>query len=222
MIINLFSIFDPSIVSLNYAWAPCYISLIILFSSFLYNSKNKIGLVVISLCQFLYNELTTLISPHGKKISALTIMRLFFSCLIINVLALTPFSFTPTAHLSISFTLALTFWGGFMIIGWTQNFSFMISHLVPSGTPIQLINFIVLIELVRNLIRPITLSVRLSANIVAGHLLIRLLGRFCLLNARNLVFFPLVFGISILELGVSFIQAYVLATLVTLYSTEVH
>lgn len=98
----------------------------------------------------------------------------------------------------------------------------MISHLVPSGTPVQLMNFIVLIETVRNLIRPITLSVRLSANMVAGHLLISLLGRFCLLRVGNLLSFPLILALSVLELGVSFIQAYVLITLVTLYSTEIH
>lgn len=222
MIINLFSIFDPSTISLKYAWAPCFVPIFIFFYSFFRNMSRKTIVLSTILSSFLRKELSSLIYPHEKKMATKMVIRIFFACLAINLIALTPFSFTPTAHLTISFTIALTFWVSFMVIGWSKNFSHMISHLVPSGTPVQLMNFIVLIETVRNLIRPITLSVRLSANMVAGHLLISLLGRFCLLRVGNLLSFPLILALSVLELGVSFIQAYVLITLVTLYSTEIH
>jgi len=99
----------------------------------------------------------------------------------------------------------------------------ILSHLVPQGTPNALIIFIVLIELVRNLIRPITLSVRLTANLIAGHLLISLLGGAIIrVTAFTGVFFiviPLL--LTVLELAVACIQAYVFITLITLYTTEV-
>jgi F-type H+-transporting ATPase subunit a len=98
-----------------------------------------------------------------------------------------------------------------------------LSHLVPQGTPSALIIFIVIIELVSNIIRPITLCVRLTANLIAGHLLMSLLG-----NA--LTSLPIITGIfalpvplilTILESAVACIQAYVFITLITLYTTEV-
>jgi len=94
--------------------------------------------------------------------------------------------------------------------------------LVPQGTPSFLINFIVLIELTRTIIRPITLCVRLTANIVAGHLLITLLNNF-LIQRRIPAFFFIratPFILTVLERAVAFIQAYVFVTLVTLYANE--
>lgn len=193
-----------------------------IFANFKFNNKFKINKIMIIVLTFLSKELKALISSSYKKFSLNLIVTLFFYCLFMNLLALSPFSFTPTAHLSISFTTALTIWLSFILFGWSKNFSSIIAHMVPSGTPPQLINFMVIIELVRNIIRPITLSVRLSANIVAGHLLIRLLGNFCLSSPLILSRFPLILILSTLELGVSLIQAYVLITLITLYSTEVH
>lgn len=222
MITNLFSIFDPSILKINIGWSISLIPLMTTFANFKSNTNFKIDKTLTIMFRFLSKELKALITPYNKKFSINLIIGLFFYCLFINLIALTPFSFTPTAHLSISFTIALTIWIAFIIFGWSKNFSFIIAHMVPSGTPFQLINFIVLIELVRNMIRPITLSVRLSANIVAGHLLISLLGNFCLSSPIIISSFPLILILSILELGVSLIQAYVLMTLITLYSTEVH
>jgi F-type H+-transporting ATPase subunit a len=91
---------------------------------------------------------------------------------------------------------------------------------VPQGTPTFLINFIVLIEIIRILIRPITLSVRLTANILAGHLLISLLRNFIMRRNFFGIILLLPFILTVLERAVAFIQAYVFVTLVTLYATE--
>lgn len=94
--------------------------------------------------------------------------------------------------------------------------------MVPQGTPVLLIPFIVLIERVRLLIRPITLSVRLAANMIAGHLLLCLIGSlgphlfYCLL-----VIILIQITLMLLEIGVSIIQAYVFSVLCSLYSREV-
>merc|ERR1711971_1267118 len=97
-----------------------------------------------------------------------------------------------------------------------------LAHLVPSGTPDVLIPLIVMIELVRNFIRPITLSVRLSANIVAGHLLIRLVngGSLSLTTGPVIVLSGVV--LIVLEVSVAFIQGYVFSTLRVIYFSELN
>jgi len=97
----------------------------------------------------------------------------------------------------------------------------MLIHTIPIGTPLALINFIFIIEIVRNIIRPITLSVRLTANIVAGHLLMLLLSNFSLSSFNNIIIssIPMLI-LSLLEMAVSLIQAYVFVTLISLYINE--
>ena len=93
---------------------------------------------------------------------------------------------------------------------------------MPAGTPTVLQPFIVLIELISNIIRPLTLRIRLIANIIAGHLLLTLLGR---INQRFIQLIIIIIGILLilcLELGVAFIQAYVFVILSSLYLTEVN
>jgi F-type H+-transporting ATPase subunit a len=100
----------------------------------------------------------------------------------------------------------------------------MLAHLIPQSTPLVLIPVIVLIETTRNLIRPATLAIRLTANIIAGHLLITLLGN-QVANNENMVTEPIMLLIPILlltlEFAVAIIQSYVFSVLVTLYSSEV-
>lgn len=99
----------------------------------------------------------------------------------------------------------------------------MLAHLTPLGTPYALQPLIVLIELVRNIIRPLTLSIRLAANIVAGHLLLTLIGSQAF-NTNYITLRVLIFGILlilILERGVAIIQAYVFSILRCLYLGEV-
>merc|ERR1711864_31213 len=106
-----------------------------------------------------------------------------------------------------------------MVYSTVKNINFFLSHLVPIGTPYPLIPFMVMIEIIRTVIRPITLSVRLAANIVAGHLLIVLI-RSPLVRVRWLVLTLIISGLLLLltlELAVSFIQAYVFRTLISLY-----
>ena len=96
----------------------------------------------------------------------------------------------------------------------------IIAHLVPSGTPLALMPFMVLIESIRTVIRPITLSVRLAANMIAGHLLLSLCGGGFLsmvIGVRAFIGQTLLFR---LEIAVALIQSYVFITLVTLYSRE--
>jgi F-type H+-transporting ATPase subunit a len=103
---------------------------------------------------------------------------------------------------------------------WRGSVKNWFSHLVPTGTPIALIPFIVLIETVRLLIRPFTLAVRLSANMIAGHLLLSLIGGALAFSWTGGVVIIAQTCLFILELAVAVLQAFVFATLLTLYSRE--
>ena len=160
----------------------------------------------------------------GKQIPYIIFIFIltFISVRSINFMGLTPYTFTPSRSISITLSIALVVWLFIEVGYFLRALSRFLSHLVPAGTPNILIPLIVLIELVRNFIRPITLSVRLAANIVAGHLLIRLI------NGGNIsihgVIFMIVGGLVLffLEIAVAFIQGYVFRTLRVMYTSELN
>jgi len=139
-----------------------------------------------------------------------------------NFLGILPYIFTASSHLVFSMTLALVSWTRYYLIRLIFSFTKFIRHLVPLGTPVLLLPLIVLIELVRGLIRPITLSVRLVANIIAGHLLLTLLSSPLSGLGWGVGLIGLV-GLVILlflESAVAIIQGYVFSLLSSLYLAE--
>lgn len=222
MITNLFSSFDPSTnfrIPLN--WIRTSLFVIILFPNF-WVINSKISKFFIQLKTTLHKEFKILLSKENKGASFIFI-TLFFFILINNFFGLFPYIFTSSRHLSITLTLALPLWLSFILFGWLKKTLHILAHLVPNGTPGPLIPFIVLIELVRNIIRPITLSVRLIANIMAGHLLMTLLGNQTAI-ATNIILVGLILTqilLLTLETAVAIIQSYVFAVLSTLYSREI-
>ena len=221
MITNLFSSFDPISSSFNIQlnWIAMFLFLIVFYPMYwISNSKSSI----------LYTELTSYITkefiPLFKRYKNIIFFNvLFIFILINNIFGLIPYTFTRTAHIAITLSIALTIWLIFILYGWINNTNHIFAHLVPLGTPIVLIPFIVLIESIRNIIRPITLSVRLAANLTAGHLLLILLGE-SIVNNRILIIITVTaaqFALMTLEAAVAVIQAYVFATLSTLYASEV-
>lgn len=140
-----------------------------------------------------------------------------------NGMGLFPYVFTPSRHLLFTLPLSLILWSGFFVLASIKRPLHFLSHLVPLGTPYALIPFMVLIESIRNLIRPLTLAVRLAANIVAGHLLLTLI-RSLMPSASWPVYFSVTLGLFcllILERAVALIQAYVFTILRSLYVEEV-
>lgn len=126
--------------------------------------------------------------------------------------------------MALTLSLALPLWLSFILFGWINHSFYIFAHLVPQGTPSVLIPFIVCIETIRNVIRPGTLAIRLSANIIAGHLLITLLGNtgssMSLLIINGLIIIQI--ALLTLESAVAIIQSYVFSILRTLYSREVN
>lgn len=221
MITNLFSSFDPisSSFSIQLNWITIFLFLIVFYPIYWISSSKS---------SILYSELTNYITkefiPLFKRYKNIIFFNvLFIFILINNIFGLMPYTFTRTAHIAITLSIALTIWLIFILYGWINNTNHIFAHLVPLGTPIVLIPFIVLIESIRNIIRPITLSVRLAANLTAGHLLLILLGE-SIVNRRFLIIITVTaaqFALITLEAAVAVIQAYVFATLSTLYAREV-
>lgn len=221
MITNLFSIFDPSRASLNLNWIILMVPPIV--TSISIKKSSKALSIILIVKTLITKELKSMIRKREESTSNSKIFSLFLVIAILNRTSLLPFNFTITSQISFNLPIALSLWIRYLILGWSKKCKNILAHLVPIGTPNLLLPVIVLIEATRQIIRPITLSVRLTANIVAGHLLISLLGEFSLKSSINfIVSTPIIITLSFLEICVSIIQAYVLITLLTLYSTEIN
>nr|YP_009114166.1 ATP synthase F0 subunit 6 [Elymnias hypermnestra]AHH92962.1 ATP synthase F0 subunit 6 [Elymnias hypermnestra] len=225
MMNNLFSIFDPStnIFNLPINWISTIIGLLFIPYSF-WILPNRYFFLWNFLSNKLHNEFKTLMGINSFNGSTFIFISLFFFILFNNFLGLFPYIFTSTSHLNLSLVLSLTLWLSFMIYGWINNTQHMFIHMIPQGTPSILMPFMVLIETISNIIRPGTLAIRLTANMIAGHLLLTLLGNSGI-NMPNYLLFILIFSqilLLILEFAVAIIQSYVITILSTLYSSEVN
>nr|UBA16602.1 ATP synthase F0 subunit 6 [Hestinalis nama] len=224
MMNNLFSIFDPStnLFNLSMNWLSTFIGLMFIpYSFWLIPNRHFMMWKFISIK--LHNEFKMLLGPNSLNGSTFIFISLFFFVFFNNFLGLFPYIFTSTSHLNISLSVSLTLWLSFMMYGWINNTQHMFIHMIPQGTPTILMPFMVLIETISNIIRPGTLAVRLTANMIAGHLLLTLLSN----TGNNMTFYLLLILIFsqilllILESAVAIIQAYVISILSTLYSSEV-
>nr|BAU98020.1 ATP synthase F0 subunit 6 [Ovophis okinavensis] len=169
-------------------------------------------------------NMTSQLPLKGQKWSRL-LASLLLLILLSNLLSLLPYTFTPTSQLSMNMALALPLWLATVITGLKNKPSLTLAHLLPEGSPTLLIPFMILIETVSLLMRPIALGVRLTANITAGHLLmtmvssatIDLINTYISLSPLALT---LLFLLTLLELAVACIQAYVFVLLIILYLQE--
>ncbi|NP_150605.1 ATP synthase F0 subunit 6 (mitochondrion) [Limulus polyphemus] len=224
MMTNLFSIFDPSTsqsISLN--WVSTL--LIILSTPYLYwVIPSRLQILIINMFNILNKELSILLSNSKKPGMTFLLISLFWLISMNNSLGLLPHIFTSTSHIMMTLSLALPIWMTIMLFGWLNNTTHMFAHLVPQGTPPALMMFMVCIESISNLIRPITLSVRLAANMIAGHLLLTLLSNSAVMSSLSTTLTISIAQIALLtlEMAVALIQAYVFVVLSTLYSTEIH
>nr|YP_010850287.1 ATP synthase F0 subunit 6 [Tomicus minor]WGH11778.1 ATP synthase F0 subunit 6 [Tomicus minor] len=222
MMANLFSSFDPSTFTiLNLNWMSSMIMFVLIPPMF-WLIPSRWSFLWIKIINLLYQEFKILLKSKTMKGSSLIFISLFTMILFNNFLGLFPYIFTASSHMSFTLTLSLPLWLSFMIFGWFNNSIHMLAHLVPQGAPKVLLPFLVLIETISNLIRPGALAVRLTANMIAGHLLLTLLGNsgsnLTIISLNLLLIVQLLF--LMLEFAVSIIQSYVFSILATLYSSE--
>lgn len=223
MIANLFSSFDPSsLIKLSLNWIRA-VTAFFLIPPLFWIIPSKTNVSFLNIKKIIHNECKALTRQPNSQGTTIIIISLLIFILLNNIIGLFPYVFTSSSHLALTLALALPLWLTFIIFGWMNHASHMFAHTVPLGTPGTLIPFIVVIETISNIIRPVTLSVRLIANIIAGHLLITLLGNQTAI-ASNLVLLRLIITqilLLTLETAVAIIQSYVFIVLSTLYSREV-
>nr|YP_010026607.1 ATP synthase F0 subunit 6 [Phyllocnistis citrella]QOQ85855.1 ATP synthase F0 subunit 6 [Phyllocnistis citrella] len=225
MMTNLFSIFDPStnIFNISINWISSILGLT-LIPFYFWMMPNRYNMLFNNILNKLNSEFKILIGFNKTNGTTLIFISLFIFIMFNNVMGIFSYIFTSTSHLITSFTITLPLWLSFMLYGWINHSEHMFSHLIPQGTPAVLMPFMVVIETISNLIRPGTLAVRLTANMIAGHLLLTLLSNNGTVISTKFVSFLIFIQILLLtlETAVAVIQSYVISILSTLYSKEVY
>tara|TARA_Y100000590_G_scaffold26743_1_gene30103 strand:- start:6390 stop:7124 length:735 start_codon:yes stop_codon:yes gene_type:complete len=150
------------------------------------------------------------------------IFTLFMFVLFCNMVGMLPYSFTVTSHIIITFILAAIIFIGVTIIGFMKHGIKYLELFVPKGVPIALLPLIIIIEIISYLSRPISLSVRLFANMMAGHTMLKVFGGFVISLGLLGGWLPLGFSVALtgLEILVAFLQAYVFAILTCIYLND--
>ena len=207
----------------------------VLFSSIV-NQDNKTFFIIPnrwqSIVELIYSLLVGLIKDNIKSKQGQLFLPLitfiFLTILSLNLIGLIPYSFTITSHIAITFSLALAIFIGINIIGVRIHGIRLFSLFLPSGTSLTLAFLLVPIELISYIFKPISLSIRLFANMMAGHVLLKVIVGFAytLMGQTGIMFFfhylPLLILIPLfgLELGVAIIQSFVFSILICIYLND--
>nr|BCD56082.1 ATP synthase subunit 6 [Threskiornis aethiopicus] len=185
---------------------------------------NRLSTLQLWFLHLVTKQLMIPLNKAGHK-WALILTSLMMLLLTINLLGLLPYTFTPTTQLSMNMALAFPLWLATLLTGLRNQPSISLAHLLPEGTPTPLIPALILIETTSLLIRPLALGVRLTANLTAGHLLIQLISTATtallpIMPTVSILTTSILLLLTILEVAVAMIQAYVFVLLLSLYLQE--
>lgn len=177
--------------------------------------------------EFVGNMLRDAAGKQGLKFFPL-VFSLFMFVLVANLLGLFPYFFTVTSHIIVTFTLAALVIGTVVVYGFAKHGLGFLKLFVPHGVPVYLLPLVVAIEIISFVSRPVSLSVRLFANMLAGHITLKVFSGFVVsLSAFGAVgiagsVLPLAMAVALtaLELLVAFLQAYVFAVLTCMYLND--
>nr|YP_842391.1 ATP synthase F0 subunit 6 [Micrastur gilvicollis]ABG37738.1 ATP synthase subunit 6 [Micrastur gilvicollis] len=186
--------------------------------------NTRLSVLLTWLLRLITKQLMMPLNKKGHK-WALILTSLMTFLLLTNLLGLLPYTFTPTTQLSMNMALAFPLWLATLLTGLRNQPSITLGHLLPEGTPIPLIPALIMIETTSLLIRPLALGVRLTANLTAGHLLIQLISTATtvllpIMPTISLLTSSILLLLTLLEMAVAMIQAYVFVLLLSLYLQE--
>jgi len=216
-------------INLSFTNASLFMTLsAILILLFLYFGTKKKSLVP-SKMQFITESSYTFIAKMindtaGSSAKAFFpfVFTLFMFVLFANMIGMLPYSFTVTSHIIVTFVLAAIVFIGVTILGFVKHGIKYLELFVPKGVPLILLPLIVIIEIISYLSRPVSLSVRLFANMMAGHTMLKVFGGFVISLGLLGGWLPLGFSVALtgLEILVAFLQAYVFAILTCIYLND--
>ena len=203
------------------------ISALAIISVFFVGTKRKaiIPTKIQLLTELSYTLISKMISDTaGSKAKPYFpfVFSLFMFVLFCNMLGMLPYSFTVTSHIIVTFALAAVIFVGVTIIGFVNHGVGYLKLFIPSGVPLFLLPLIVIIEIISYLSRPVSLSVRLFANMMAGHTMLKVFGGFVISLGIVGGWLPLSFTVALtgLEILIAFLQAYVFAILTCIYLND--
>jgi len=208
---GLFMVLTVSIISIFFVLATQKKSLV----------PNKIQLIAEMIYEFVSKMISDTAGKDARPYFPF-ILSLFLFVLISNMIGMIPYSFTVTSHIIVTFAMAFFIFIGVTVIGFAKHGLSYLKLFVPSGVPAVLLPLIVIIEIISYLSRPISLSVRLFANMMAGHTMLKVFGGFVVSLGILGGCLPLGFSIALtgLEILVAFLQAYVFAILTCIYLND--
>ena len=216
-------------VNLSFTNASLFMMISAITILFLLFLGTKKKLLIPSKTQFITEMSYTFIAKmindtagSGAKSFFPFIFTLFMFVLFCNMIGMLPYSFTVTSHIIVTFMLAATVFIGVTIIGFIKHGIKYLELFVPKGVPIILLPLIIVIEIISYLSRPVSLSVRLFANMMAGHTMLKVFGGFVISLGLLGGWLPLSFSVALtgLEILVAFLQAYVFAILTCIYLND--
>lgn len=228
MIPDIFSSFDPA--SFNYI-VPSITLIFIINIIFILSIDRSVWAINLNRSVLTLTVIKTLTPESDRTFIfninplTLTITSIFYVVVGLNLIGLFPYTFRSSSHLLFTLTLGLPIWLILIISRATKSPSATIAHLLPEGAPTWLNPFLVLIESSSIIVRPITLSFRLAANIRAGHIVLSLVGIYAAAAWFNRFFSLIILmlttiGYIIFEVAICIIQAYIFYLLLTLYSND--
>nr|YP_010397894.1 ATP synthase F0 subunit 6 [Rasbora laticlavia]UQJ79106.1 ATP synthase F0 subunit 6 [Rasbora laticlavia] len=224
MMISLFDQFaSPKFIGISLVFIALMVPLLFP-NSFPRLNNNRFFTTKTWMINQFVNQLMTPLNIGGHK-WALLFTSLMLYLISMNLLGLLPYTFTPTTQLSMNMGFAVPLWLATVVLGMLSQPTSSLGHLLPEGTPTLLIPVLVIIETISLFIRPFALGVRLTANLTAGHLLIQLISTavLVLLPMLPTVAFltsTILVMLTLLEVAVAMIQAYVFILLLSLYLQE--
>jgi ATP synthase subunit 6 len=186
-------------------------------------SKNRWQTLLEIFYDLILNVVNDNAGAQGRKFFPL-IFTTFMIILVCNVQGMIPYSFTVTSHLIVTFSLALAIFIGINILGILKNRRHFLSLFFPPGAPLGLAPLLVFIELVSYVFRVLSLSIRLFANLMSGHTLLKILSGFAWVAVSHwglfLIPLAIIFLVTGLELAIAFLQAYIFSVLLCIYIND--
>lgn len=184
-----------------------------------------------SIVEMIYEFVVSLVDEQvGGKGQAYfpLIFTVFTFLLMANLIGMVPYSFTTTSHMVVTFGLSLSLFIGITIVGFQTHGLHFFSFFLPAGAPLALAPLLVVLEIVSYSFRAVSLGVRLFANMMAGHTLVKILAGFSwsmlsvggILAVASVIPFLIVFALTFLEIGVACLQAYVFTILLCIYLND--
>ena len=229
MITDIFSTFDPATTSLfNFSpllfWSVNAIVLILIHPLF-WSSPSQLYWLISLPLSIITDQRNRTSVTNLKGLTSL-LVSLYLLITLVNFMGIIPYVFSASSHLIFTFSFGLPLWLALILSSIFFSPMTTLAAFLPAGAPAWLNPFLILIEIVSALVRPITLSVRLAANISAGHIVLSLMGVYlvyALLSSRSLAsvaLFLVQVGYTLFEVGICIIQAYIFCLLLSLYTND--